>query len=495
MSTSIRFTKGSSRSEGRPDKGPGNDTVFKVIKNKAGEKILMAAVAEDEGPYPGKSRASTMAVEMAGEFIKSEIMLNLKKEDGDSAVKEGVSSLFNRINTVIYSQGVKESDKVKLSLLMAVVFNSKLFVGHIGTGKIIQIHEGSAIQLTEDYSWIQQAIRRGDFSRDSAMQTPNDEAVPMLGVEGSVEVQVNSFELEPGDGVALISHGISEYVPNHEIAVVLRSTGSLTNACERLISIAGDRGRNDSCAIVTFAMEPVDDGKVVNKEAAREEDAVEVDESLAEEPKKEEKKGCGCSGFYMFLLVFILSVMAVGGLVGYKHAKKLIANLTKPGKSPAPPKKGVDHRLIETGRFYLIKEEETARLNFFRLNGRKLRNKDNQFELFDAHNRLDILPVMDHGTYTAAFKLNSKNFYEVYEGSSRNKINIFEDRVSIFLTKGAKAILRPDEIRGVTSIEVHKMGSPLRVNFSRQNLIFKVTKDPYKPKPLPSPIEPTPTPM
>ena len=463
MATSIQYTRGSAFGSGRLGKFAREENIFRIVKNREGVKLLLAMVADESGAFPGGNHASSMAADMVGEFFKSDMFLNLKRGESDKLVSEGLQELFNRINTVIYSQGIKEGQHVKLSMSLALMVEDTLHCCHIGTGRILLMQGNNQDQISQDNSWLSRAIKEGRFTVDRAMQIPPQDKIPFLGMEGSVQCQFVKKHVNTGESVAVFSDGIGEFIPNSEVAIIFNSANSQDEACERLVDLAKERGLSDNATILSFTVE-----------AAREQKEEQEFDEEAPQEKNKEKRGFGCNLLYFLTVLILLGAMTVGSYIGLKNADKLFKTLFS---SPAKPKatgKKIDPDLIETGKNYLVKKEETAALNFFRLNGRKLDPAVSRFEINDANNRLEILPIMSKGTYWVELKINSKNYYEIYEGASRNKVNVFEDNVKLYLTKGAAATLRPDEIHGVTSVRVSGLGSPLRISFSKQNMILLV---------------------
>ncbi len=90
---------------------------------------------------------------------------------------------------------------------------------------------------------------------------------------------------------------------------------------------------------------------------------------------------------------------------------------------------------------------------------------------------MEILPELeDKELFSITINLNSKNYYDVYEGSTRNIIRLYEDNTKIFLTKGAVAKIYPEVSLGVSSIKVEGLVSPVEISFQKQNIIVKVEK-------------------
>lgn len=466
-----RYIRGQATGSGRRSQLSRDESLSKLIKNREGNRILLAAVADCTRAFPSGTFPSSIAIDMVRDYFNSEYILDLNKNETDENICATIRDLFDRINTVLYSQGISEGQAEKASLSVVLIIGEMLYAGHVGTGKILLMEETSPIQLTQENAWLE-ALKQGKFATEMGAQPPVEEETPLLGTEGKVPVQLMKEDLELGDRVAVLTDGIGEYIPNQEILVLLKSTRNISDACKRLTAIALERGLLDNGTILAVHIDPT-----------RERD--EVFDQPVVELKPKEKKSSGCGGFYLIVILLLLSVIAGGSYIGYEHAKVLWKNLTAPFTQPIPTETTPEPEFTKAGSFYMAVEKDSALLSILRLNSTKMDPSQENFELTEAYNQVEILPTLAKGTYTLEIKINNKNFYEVHESSSRNKIAIFADNIKIYLTKGALATLIPNETNGVTHLKVSGLGSPSLISFPKENIMVKATLDP-----IPEPTKP-----
>lgn len=463
MPLSFSYDEGSSTGSGRLGKFSHDSFIIKKICNKNGINQLVAAVADDSGQFPGGTYASDIAIEMVTDFFASDFFSEMKGAGEDPVLEELIKDLFKRINTAVYSRGVNEGQMVRLSLTAIFMVEDKLYAGHVGTNRMLKILSDSNNQLTQDQSWFSRAIKRGMKVDEAFQRDAMGIKVPTLGLESSVECQFILEILKIDDCIAIFTDGISEFISNQEVQVIINSVGNIPDACKRLVSISEERGLRDNATIVAFSVKQ------------KEESPKKSFEKIVEKGKGQQKF-LSCSTVYYFILIVLLLSFGVSAYVGVKFFKKTLDNLQLAGGS----KRRIPSRspVFQAGeKAYLVKDKDTIDLNIFKLNGKTLDKIEDKFEVSGDYNNLEILPIMDKNTFTLSIKINSRSSYQVYEGSSRNRIQLFEDNLKVFLTKGAYATFRPDEAEGVLTLEVSGLASPVMISFEKQNMIIKVSKD------------------
>jgi protein phosphatase len=65
-----------------------------------------------------------------------------------------------------------------------------------------------------------------------------------------VQAEVTSVEIHQDDLLLICSNGLSNKVDPDEISLVTQQSANLTNACDRLIQIANERGGEDNISVL-----------------------------------------------------------------------------------------------------------------------------------------------------------------------------------------------------------------------------------------------------
>ena len=78
------------------------------------------------------------------------------------------------------------------------------------------------------------------------------------GPEAGVNVEAHALEIQPGDRLLLCSDGLTEMVPNDEIAAALRAEPDPEAACQSLLAKANDAGGRDNITVLIVRFDPAE---------------------------------------------------------------------------------------------------------------------------------------------------------------------------------------------------------------------------------------------
>src|SRR5206468_8246584 len=111
---------------------------------------------------------------------------------------------------------------------------------------------GEPRQLTQDHTGAAEMVRRGVLTRDELPAHPWRHAVTNFlgGSEPGVTVELHGLDVHPGDVLLLCSDGLTDMVPDADIAAVLREEAEPRSACERLVRAANGRGGVDNVTVI-----------------------------------------------------------------------------------------------------------------------------------------------------------------------------------------------------------------------------------------------------
>jgi|SRR5579862_8872352 len=142
------------------------------------------------------------------------------------------------------------------TLVAACVDGRKIVIGNVGDSRAYFLRKGSCAQITLDHSYIAEQVRNGVMSADDAGSSPLQSLITRaIGTAESVEPDLFTAALEPGDIVLLTTDGLTRYADVDAIASLVLATSDLTEACQALIDTAKDQGAVDNvtCLLLRFA--------------------------------------------------------------------------------------------------------------------------------------------------------------------------------------------------------------------------------------------------
>lgn len=207
----------------------------------------------------GGNKAGEVASELSVLSIEAFLLNTLKRfsnlrpaeersvlDDFQKAVVEADARLFEE------SANHPEWHGMGTTLTMAFAVNWRLFVAHAGDCRCY-LYSGRRLQrLTQDHTLTAELIRHGVVAPEEQDHHRWRHVVTnaLGGTEPGVQVELHSVDLHAGDRLLLCSDGLSDGVPESEIAAVLETSDGPRNACERLVRAANERGGKDNITAI-----------------------------------------------------------------------------------------------------------------------------------------------------------------------------------------------------------------------------------------------------
>ncbi|MCW8844428.1 MAG: Stp1/IreP family PP2C-type Ser/Thr phosphatase [Gammaproteobacteria bacterium] len=159
-----------------------------------------------------------------------------------------------RGNKLIHNQAQirPECEGMGTTLVACLFYNNHVSVAHVGDSRMYRLRDGRFEQITLDHSLLQELVDRGFYSQEEAQRSTNRNYVTRaLGVEKAVEVEINEYEVKPGDYYLLCSDGLTDMVEDEDIHLTISTFhDSLDTAGQQLVKLANDHGGKDNISVV-----------------------------------------------------------------------------------------------------------------------------------------------------------------------------------------------------------------------------------------------------
>src|SRR5262245_11492983 len=128
--------------------------------------------------------------------------------------------------------------------------NHDAFLAAVGNSRAFLVRGRQIRQLTEDHSLVGELVRGGVLSQTEAEHHPSAHVIlRALGLAEDVEIEVQGpLPLRSGDALALCTDGLTRTVRPDEIRRLAR-TRPMRRACEKLVSLANERGGSDNITL------------------------------------------------------------------------------------------------------------------------------------------------------------------------------------------------------------------------------------------------------
>jgi PPM family protein phosphatase len=202
--------------------------------------------------------ASSAAVTACLHAIESEIFQGT--EDPETLVCQGVAGALAAVSQIPIDP-TSSIDPSSTTIVAAIVKNNLATIGWLGDSRAYWIAANKSLQLTQDDSWVRDAIESGTYTLAEAEASPYAHAiVRWLGADTADDGKPNitTFAI-PGQGYFLLcTDGLWNYAPDpaylHHLIQQAPVPESLAIACH-LISYANQQGGQDNITVGILAID------------------------------------------------------------------------------------------------------------------------------------------------------------------------------------------------------------------------------------------------
>lgn len=216
----------------------------------------LVVLADGMGGYNAGEVASAMAIEC----ITTELgqWLDAARPDTPVAgVRHAIERCIETANHAIFevANTRPECAGMGTTVVLALVWNRQLLIAHVGDSRAYRWQRGVLTQLTRDHSLLQEQLDAGLITPLEAAQSGYRSLITRaVGVEDTVLADVRVLDLQGGDTFLLCSDGLSEMVPDLEIAGVLDIDATLDARAGMLIDLANSNGGRDNVSVILLRL-------------------------------------------------------------------------------------------------------------------------------------------------------------------------------------------------------------------------------------------------
>ena len=214
------------------------------------DKLDLYILADGMGGYNGGEVASKLAIDSVKKYIEN----NFEKEkETKESILNLIKSAIEYANMIVYkkSKEVKELEGMGTTLDVCLIYNNKIFIGHVGDSRIYRIRQNVMRKLTKDHSYVQKLIEDGTITREEAMTHPKKNMLmKALGCTPYVEPDVRARNYIVGDILIMCSDGLTNMVKEEEIYKTVIEDA--VEAPKKLIEQANKLGGYDNITVITI---------------------------------------------------------------------------------------------------------------------------------------------------------------------------------------------------------------------------------------------------
>src|SRR5205085_2052309 len=145
-----------------------------------------------------------------------------------------------------------ECEGMGTTLVATLFYADRICVAHIGDSRCYRLRKQKLEQLTHDHSLLQEQLDFGLISPEQARFSLHKNLLTRaLGIEETVEVEINEYRIEADDVYLLCSDGLTDMLEPTNLAQILHNeTLDLTAKADKLVEQANAAGGRDNISVV-----------------------------------------------------------------------------------------------------------------------------------------------------------------------------------------------------------------------------------------------------
>ncbi len=212
------------------------------------DELKLYILADGMGGYKGGEIASSLAVANARNYIINHFKKT--KKDRESILKL-LRYAIEYANMMVYekSQEDEELKDMGTTLDICLIYNNKVFIGHVGDSRVYRIRKNIIRKLTTDHSYVEKLVKEGTISKEEAFNHPKKNMLmKALGCNSLVEPDVICKGFLKDDILLMCSDGLTNMLKENEIYNLLLNNPDHPE--EALINNANELGGYDNITAI-----------------------------------------------------------------------------------------------------------------------------------------------------------------------------------------------------------------------------------------------------
>lgn len=196
----------------------------------------------------GGEVASKLAVSASKSYIQNNF--NKIEHDRESILKL-MKNAAEYANMVVYEKAMqeKELEGMGTTLDVCLIYNSKVYIGHVGDSRVYRLRKEFFRKLTTDHSYVQQLVKDGSITKEEAYNHPKKNMLTKaLGCTAYVEPDTLVKGFLKDDIILMSSDGLTNMLKDEEIYNIIKSNPD--TAAEELVKRANSLGGYDNITVV-----------------------------------------------------------------------------------------------------------------------------------------------------------------------------------------------------------------------------------------------------
>lgn len=230
----------------------------KNARTKQGNAALVM-VCDGMGGLSKGELASAEAVRCFSDWFDYELAYELEKWSWRDA-GQSVLNRLRSLNSSIIDYGRRSGVQLGTTATGILAVNNQMMTFHVGDSRIYKLSYHIK-QLTEDHTFVNREIKKGNMTPEQAKSDPRRNALTQcIGVAGDVTPEIKFGAIESGTNYMICSDGFRHVITEDEIFRGLSpdritTKSSMQAKLRELIETVKNRKEPDNISVVMFRAE------------------------------------------------------------------------------------------------------------------------------------------------------------------------------------------------------------------------------------------------
>jgi PPM family protein phosphatase len=208
-------------------------------------------IADGMGGHNSGEIASKMAVDFVSSYVLEFPEKFLDEENIQDAIVEVIKAANNKV--FISANESPETIGMGTTLIIAVICNKKLYIGHVGDSRVYLIRDNIIEQLTTDHSFIEELLQKGSISKTEAENHPRKHVITRaIGCIEDIEADIYISNIKDRDIFILCTDGLTNMLNDDEIYKIAQENEEVEGICNLLVDMANEKGGEDNITVMAF---------------------------------------------------------------------------------------------------------------------------------------------------------------------------------------------------------------------------------------------------
>ncbi len=231
------------------------DSIFvqsSILGGDAREMVFgLFILADGMGGYQHGEVASSVATSAMAHYILKKIFMPMISVKGDQP-SDPLQEIMQLAVTEAQTAVTKSAPGGGTTLTSAFILGDQVTLAHVGDSRAYFIYSDGRVQpITRDHSLVRRLQELGQINDKEAAEHPQRNVLyRALGQSEPFEPDISTYPFPNGGYLMICSDGLWGVVPESEFFGMIKSSPTLTIACQKFLDAANAGGGPDNISVI-----------------------------------------------------------------------------------------------------------------------------------------------------------------------------------------------------------------------------------------------------